>query len=500
MGLPNMLKNRMWSFVILLAAGVLIGSLATGAIMSYPARNTAASEELVPQEVSSEDGAAAQPSIVPSLPAGGETVSTTSDQPQIDRGDLGTYQGIPVGFTEEGYPYLGDPDAPITLEEYSDFPCPFCERHFIQTLPTLLDKYVSSGQVKYVFRDMPLVSLHPTAPVGHIAARCVAEQGAAYFWAMHDALFARQNEWRQLPDPSGFLASVAEGIGVDMAAYQACLAAGGKDSQVEESVAAGAALGFNATPSFQFIQNDSGQTYTLVGAYPVDTFVQWLDALVAGEAPPQDQGQEEAEPPELPFWANADGLTPDPERPGFTMAGDQYKGDPDAKLVVVEFSDFQCPACQRHTLETQPILDETFVDTGEIMWVFKHFPLKEHPQALAAAAAAECAANQEMFWEMHHLLYETQDQWAVEDPDVELIKLAEQLDLDVGLFTACLSSREPLERVLSDVFDGQGLVRSTPTFIGIYAGTGGVLRGARESDEFVTVLQGMLESANAEDE
>jgi protein-disulfide isomerase len=498
MGLPNMLKNRMWSFVILLAAGVLIGSLATGAIMSYTARNTSASQELVPQEVSSEDGAAAQPSIVPSLPAGGETVSTTSDQSQIDRGDLDTYQGIPVGFTEEGYPYLGHPSAPITLEEYSDFLCPFCERHFIQTLPTLLDEYISSGQVKYVFRDMPLVSLHPTAPIGHVAARCVAEQGAAYFWAMHDALFARQNEWRQLPDPSDFVAAVAEGIGVDMAAYQACLASGGKDSQVQASVAAGAALGFNGTPSFQFIQNESGHTYTLVGAYPVDTFSQWLDALVAGEAPPQDQGQEETASPELPFWANAEGLAPDPERPGFTMAGDQYKGDPNARLVVVEFSDFQCPSCGRHALGTQPALDEQFVNSGQIMWVFKHLPLKEHAFAPAAAVAAECAADQSRFWDMHHLLFEQLDAWSTADePDAALLALAEGLNLDMEQFSACLGSRQALERVLSDMYDAQGVAQTTPTFIAIYGGKGAVFRGSRPVDEFVPILEDLLEEARA---
>jgi protein-disulfide isomerase len=496
MGLPKMLKNRIWSFVIVLAAGVLMGSLATGAIVSYSARNTSASEELVPQEASSEDGAAAQPSIVPSLPAGGETVSTTSDQSQIDRGDLGTYQGIPVGFTEEGYPYLGDPDAPITLEEYSDFLCPFCERHFIQTLPTLLDEYIRGGQVKYVFRDMPLVSLHPTAPVGHIAARCVAEQGAAYFWAMHDALFARQNEWRQLPDPSDFVAGVAEEIGVDMAAYQACLAAGGKDSQVRESVAAGAALGFNGTPSFQFIQNDSGQTYTLVGAYPVDTFTQWIDALVAGEAPPQDQGQEETEPPELPFWASAEGLAPDPERPGFTMAGDAYKGNPEAKVVVVEFADFQCPACQQHALEIQPALDQALVDSGEIMWVFKPLPLKEHSQALPAAVAAECAGEQGHFWEMYHRLFENLDAWAVEDVDAQLLALAEEEGLDMATFSVCYNGRAALERVVGDMYDAQGITETTPTFVVLRDGRGTLVTGSRPADQFERLIRTRLEQDN----
>jgi protein-disulfide isomerase len=477
--LPTKIKYRPWLVIFLTAAVWSVSGCAGPASLNEVAAEDTIVQESVPVEADSR----------------GQIVSAVSGTPGA-ASTQEVYQATPVGFTEEGYPYLGDPDAPVTLEEYSDFLCPFCARHFEQTVPAILDEYVSSGQVKYVFRDMPLVELHPTAPRGHVAAWCAADQGAPLFWAMHDELFKRQNEWSRLPDPSDFLAGVAESVGVDMAAYQECLASGGKDTQVEASVAAGEALGFNGTPSFQFIQGESGETYTLVGAHPVDTFSQWLGALIAGEVPPQE-GEEAAEPTELPFWANVEGLALDPERPGFTMAGDQYKGNPDAKLVVIEFSDFQCPACQRHTLETQPVLDEAFVETGDIMWVFKHFPLKEHAQALAAAAAAECAADQDRFWEMQHLLYETQDQWAVEDPDVELIKLAEQLDLDMDLFTACLNSREPLERVLGDVFDAQGVVGSTPTFIGVYAGSGGVLRGARESDEFVTVLQSMLESANA---
>src|SRR6266699_1068501 len=111
-----------------------------------------------------------------------------------------TYQGIPVGFTADGYPFRGHPNAPLTLVEYSDYLCPFCGRHFLQTMPTLLEHYGRTGQVQLVFHDFPLASLHPTAPKGATAATCVAEQGATQFWQMHDALFQGQQQWNQLPD------------------------------------------------------------------------------------------------------------------------------------------------------------------------------------------------------------------------------------------------------------------------------------------------------------
>jgi protein-disulfide isomerase len=111
------------------------------------------------------------------------------------------YQGIPVGFTADGHPFRGKPDAPLTLVKYPDYLCPFCERYFSQTLPALLVKYVRTGQVKFVVHDFPLASPHPTAPRGAMATLCVAEQGATRFWQMHDALFQAQQQWSRLPDP-----------------------------------------------------------------------------------------------------------------------------------------------------------------------------------------------------------------------------------------------------------------------------------------------------------
>ena len=403
---------------------------------------------------------------------------------------LETYEGASVGMTADGAPFRGDPKAPLTLMEYSDYLCPFCGRHFRQTLPTLLDKYARSGKVQFVFRDYPIASLHPTAPKGAAAALCVAEQGAVRFWQMHAALFKGQQQWARQPDPSAFLAETAKGTGADMAAYEQCLASGRTNALVQQRVAEGKALGFNGTPSFQFIHNASGKTYTLVGAQPVDVFTKWIEALLAGEEPPEP---EKPKPPELPFWAKPEGLAPDPQRPGFTVAGDAYKGNPQAKLVVVEFSDFQCPSCQRHALETQPALDKQFVESGEVLWVVKHFPLRMHPQAPVAAAAAECAGDQGKFWEMHHLLFERMTQWAQDAPDAALVELGEELKLDRMQFTACLTSRKALERVLRDLYDGQGVVRSTPSFILIANGTGSVMRGARSADQFAAILRKRVE-------
>jgi protein-disulfide isomerase len=288
------------------------------------------------------------------------------------------------------------------------------------------------------------------------------------------------------------LTALADEAGVEMGAFQVCMDDPRVETKINESVAAGQALGFTGTPSFRFTNRESGESYTLIGAYPLATFTQWIDALLVGEEPPQEEVAE-SEPPELPFWANEDGLLPDPDQPGVTLAGDQYKGNPEASVVVIEFSDFQCPACGQHSLQVQPAVDEALVDSGEILWVFKHLPLQIHPQALVAAAASECAADQGMFWEMHDLLFETVDLWGVEDAEPELISLAGELDLDEDEFATCLSSRAPVERIVSDIFDGMGAISSTPSFIVLKDGQGSVLRGSRPAEDFVTLLEGVLE-------
>lgn len=471
------------------------------------------------------------------------------------------YNDLPVGFTEEGYPYIGNPSAQVTLIEFSDYLCPFCGRHFTQTVPTLLKEYGETGLVRFVFREFPIAQLHPTAHYGSAAALCAGQQEPELFWAMHDELFSRQGEWNQLPDPASFLVGVAEELDLELDLYTECINSEQIQDSIDQGIADAQELGLTGTPSFQFLSTSTDKEYTLIGSQSVDVFRQWLDALLAGEEPPVEP---EPEKPELPYWANSEGLQPDPDNPGHTLAGDQYKGDANAPIVVVEFSDFQCPACARHSNKVQPLLDAAFVysdtniitDTSiisgtsvtgnTVRWVFKHFPLREHEFAPVSAAAAECAAEQNAFWAMHDLLFETVDEWAGTEPeasildsfetvftatdeesdkgsadevdgsveqqtdtalvedelvpskeirDVEeaLVGLAESLDLDTDDFYSCLTSRRALEKVLHDIYDAQDVVQQTPTFVILFEGQGSMLRGAREAEQFAKTLQSFVD-------
>ena len=99
----------------------------------------------------------------------------------------------PVKISADDDPIIGDPDAPITIIEFSDFECPFCARFHVQTLPLLLEEYIDQGKVKLVFRDFPIQSIHPNALPASVAAECANDQGK--FKGMHDMLFENQSQW-----------------------------------------------------------------------------------------------------------------------------------------------------------------------------------------------------------------------------------------------------------------------------------------------------------------
>jgi protein-disulfide isomerase len=409
-----------------------------------------------------------------------------------------TYRGLPVGFTEDGRLFRGDLDAPLIMIEYSDYQCPFCNRYFVQTEPALDEAYVRSGQLLVIFHDFPLTQLHPVAPTIHAVTLCVAQQGsAAATWQLRGEIFRSVNEWGSTANPLDVMARLTDEVGADADEMLACMEANTFGPEIAARVDAAVGEGFSGTPSFQVIRRADGEVFQLVGAQPYEQFAGLFDALLQGQTPQSAQAQG-AQPPaddSPPFWAMPEGLTPDPDRPGYTVAGDQYRGNPNARVAIVEFSDFQCPFCRRHVEDTQPTLDELFVDTGEILWVFKHFPLSIHPQAPLAGAAAECAADQGQFWEMHHLLFETVNQWAVSNPAPALVSIASGLDLDMAQFESCLESDEALARVESDMADGAPFVRGTPTFIILYNEQGSIVPGALPLETFVEVLEEILVEA-----
>jgi protein-disulfide isomerase len=177
------------------------------------------------------------------------------------------------------------------------------------------------------------------------------------------------------------------------------------------------------------------------------------------------------------------------------LANTAVKGQSGAKLVVVEYSDFQCPFCGRYARETYAPLQKEFVDTGKVRYAFKNMPLESiHPFAFKAAEGGECAREQGKFWEMHDRLFANQGALA----PANLTQYAQAIGLDGGKFQSCLDGRSAAH-VRDDAAEAARLgVSSTPTFfVGQLQPDGKVkvvrkIVGAQPYATFKAALQGML--------
>lgn len=147
-----------------------------------------------------------------------------------------------------------------------------------------------------------------------------------------------------------------------------------------------------------------------------------------------------------------------PDAPAF-----RQKGPAEARVVIVEYSDFQCPACR---IAEQPMRDVLKLYGKDVRFVYKHFPLERpHPWARPAAVASECAGRQGRFWEYHDLLYDKQEEWTKDDAPARLQAFAKTLKLDSAAFDACLKDKAADDAVAKDMKEGDDRwVGSTPTF------------------------------------
>jgi protein-disulfide isomerase len=148
----------------------------------------------------------------------------------------------PAPFRIAGNPALGLASAPVTVVEFIDYQCPFCQDFARETFPQLKAHYIDTGKVRYVARDFPLPR-HERAQPAAIAAACAGEQGR--FWEMHDALLASYGKLRE-----GDLATAAFRLGLDRGRFDACRAEPRHAARLDADFAAARALGVSGTPTF----------------------------------------------------------------------------------------------------------------------------------------------------------------------------------------------------------------------------------------------------------
>ncbi|HUS94804.1 MAG TPA: thioredoxin domain-containing protein [Patescibacteria group bacterium] len=390
------------------------------------------------------------------------------------------FEGIEVGFTEDGHPYRGNPDAPTVIKEYSDYQCPFCARFYEQTYPSLILNQIATGEAVLLYYDFPLTKLHPQAYASANAARCAGEQGADSYWAMHNLLFANSDQWANSEAETVFM-GFAEDLELNVDDYEKCVSEQSYSSEIDADLQSGRALGISGTPTFVI----NGQL--LVGAQPLAVFENAITTIgqggqLASNEPDPQPNQPQAAPTPAAILSDY----------AATL------GDPNAPVTIIEFTDYQCPYCSRHSLDTLPRIISEMVDTGRVFYAQKDLPLDQlHPNARIAASAARCAADQDAYWEMHDTLFTQQSEWAEAGSSVNelFVSYATGHGLDDVAFSDCLESGQHDAAVEANAQEANSLgISGTPFFFV----DGYPLNGARPYEHFELAVQYAEEGRLAE--
>ena len=189
---------------------------------------------------------------------------------------------------------------------------------------------------------------------------------------------------------------------------------------------------------------------------------------------------------------------PDTKPIRVSIDDDPIKGSNDAPITIVEFSDFQCPFCSRFHIQTFPMILKEYVDTGKVKFVYRDFPIQSsHPNAMPAAAASECAHEQNNYWEYHNALFERQTIWnnlEISDSINTFKKFAIELGLNEDQFNSCLDSGKYIEEINKDLKDGTNYgITGTPGFLIGNEKNGFVkLTGAQPFEAFKKIIDSQL--------
>jgi protein-disulfide isomerase len=145
------------------------------------------------------------------------------------------------------------------------------------------------------------------------------------------------------------------------------------------------------------------------------------------------------------------------------IAGAPVLGQDDARVTLIEYSDYQCPFCARHSKQTMPEIIRNYVDDGKVKFVMREFPIPNlHPRAGAASEAALCARDQGKYWEMHDILFDNQRKMSDED----LTGYATTIGLDMNAYSSCMEQKKYAEQVQKDIAEGRRMgVSGTPSFV-----------------------------------
>jgi protein-disulfide isomerase len=399
-------------------------------------------------------------------------------QPAEDK----TVYKVPVSNKD---PQKGPDDALVTVVIFSDFQCPFCSR-VEPTLTALGQKY--GNDVRFIWKNNPLPFHQDAGPSATLAMEAFQEGGSKKFWEAHDLLFQNQRAIARTD-----LENYGKQLNLNAKKLSAALDGNAFKAKIEEDQALARNLGASGTPSF-FINGRS-----LRGAQPQPAFEKLIDEELAKAKQKVASGTPKAKIYEETIKDGATKPAAAPAQPGaaapdankvydIPVAKDApVKGGKNAKVVIQEFSDFQCPFCSR-VLPTVKQLHDEYKDKIKIVW--RNYPLPFHKEAEPAAEAAMEVYDQggsDKFWAYHDLLF--QNQRALSRADLE--KYAEQLGgINMTKFKAALDNKTHEGRIKADqdAVTKAGASIGTPSFFI----NGKLLQGAQPFERFKEVVDEAL--------
>ncbi len=406
--------------------------------------------------------------------AAAPTAAAAPQPDQAPKDDTTTVFNVPVGTSPQEW----STKPLVTIVEFSDFQCPFCKR-VEPSLKQIHDTY--GDKVALVWKNEPLPFHNRAMPAAEVAMEALSEKGVKGFWEAHDKLFESQPK---LEDAD--LEAVAKDLGLNVAKVDDAIKNNTWKKLIDDDNALSQTLQASGTPHF-FINGRR-----LVGAQPFDKFKEIIDQEITKAQGLLSSGTAQKDlyatlmKAAKPAGAAPGGGGGDLEKKAMpSIAGAPWKGAKNAKVTIVQFSDFQCPFCSR----VEPTVDQVMKDYGDkVKIVWRNYPLPFHQNAMPAAQAAMEAYKQkgsDGFWKMHDTLFKNQS--ALDRASLE--NYATQVGLDMTKFKSALDDATHKAEIDADQKMGQDSgVNGTPAFFI----NGYFVNGAQPYDKFKAAIDKAL--------
>ncbi len=392
---------------------------------------------------------------------------------------------VPVN---ENDPVAGaEEDYLVTLVEFSDFECPFCQKA-APRVNKIKENY--GDKVRVVWKDHPL-PMHSNAKKAARAGYAAQQQGE--FWEMHDLLFDNQKKLGN----SGIYEDLASQIGLNVDKFKSDMESSEAQKMLKADMDLAKKVGAGGTPNFWV------NGVNVVGAQPYSKFKSVLDTQIERAQKLKDEeglsGDElykkVVELNKEKVGSGSDGGQKPSQKPSADRGGSAgaealsigdspVKGPKDAPVTIYEFSDFECPYCKKAHSNYESILEKY---KGDVKVVFKNYPLPMHSNAKKAAKAAMAAQEQGKFWEMYDLLFENQKKLGQSELYTDL---AEQIGLNVSKFKEDMKKDSYDERIQKEMSLGKKVgVKGTP---GYFVGDQRMI-GAQPASKFESAIKDALD-------